>query len=135
MKKSIALIVAIIMLLTAFLCGCTKNTKEDMQDTTTTEFKEITKTETQGEFCRVLCLKDDGIVVWAGEYDYIYIRNIDDALDIKPLQTVVVDFSESDLKEWDGTFTDFSGAELCYLYILENPKSIRHTTSEEPTFG
>ena len=135
MKKSIALIVAIIMLLTAFLCGCTKNTKEDMQDTTTTEFKEITKTETQGEFCRVLCLKDDGIVVWAGEYDYIYVKNADKSLDIKTLQTVVIDFSESDLTEANGTFIDFSGAELCYSYILENPESIRHTTSEEPTFG
>ena len=135
MKKSIALIVAIIMLLTAFLCGCTKNTKEDMQDTTTTEFKEITKTETQGEFCRVLCLKDDGIVVWAGEYEHIYVKNIDVALDIKPLQTVVIDFSESDLQKAKGTFTDSFGDEQTYSYILESPKSIRHTTSEEPTFG
>ena len=135
MKKSIALIIAIIMLLTAFLCGCTKNTKEDMQDTTTTEFKEITKTETQGEFCRVLCLKDDGIVVWAGEYEHIYVKNIDVALDIKPLQTVVIDFSESDLQKAKGTFTDSFGDEQTYSYILESPKSIRHTTSEEPTFG
>ena len=135
MKKSIALIIAIIMLLTAFLCGCTKNTKEDMQDTTTTEFKEITKTETQGEFCRVLCLKDDGIVVWAGEYEHIYVKNIDVALYIKSLQTVVIDFSESDLQEAKGTFTDSFGDEQTYSYILESPKSIRHTTSEEPTFG
>ena len=135
MKKSIALIIAIIMLLTAFLCGCTKNTKEDMQDTTTTEFKEITKTETQGEFCRVLCLKDDGIVVWAGEYEHIYVKNIDVALYIKPLQTVVIDFSESDLQKAKGTFTDSFGDEQTYSYILERPKSIRHTTSEEPTFG
>lgn len=135
MKKSIALIIAIIMLLTAFLCGCTKNTKEDMQDTTTTEFKEITKTETQGEFCRVLCLKDDGIVVWAGEYEHIYVKNVDVALDIKPLQTVVIDFSESDLQKAKGTFTDSFGDEQTYSYILESPKSIRHTTSEEPTFG
>ena len=135
MKKSIDLIVAIIMLLTAFLCGCTKNTKENMQDTTTTEFKEITKPETQGEFCRVLCLKDDGIVVWAGEYEHIYVKNIDVALDIKPLQTVVIDFSESDLQKAKGTFTDSFGDEQTYSYILESPKSIRHTTSEEPTFG
>ena len=131
MKKSIALIVAIIMLLTAFLCGCTKN----MQDTTTTEFKEITKTETQGEFCRVVCLKDDGIIVWAGEYEHIYVKNVDVALDIKPLQTVVIDFSESDLQKANGTFTDTFGDEQTYSYILENPKSIRHTTSEEPIFG
>ena len=135
MKKSISLIVAIIMLLTAFLCGCTKNTKEDMQDTTTTEFKEITKTETQGEFCRVVCLKEDGIIVWAGEYEHIYVKNIDVALDIKPLQTVVIDFSESDLQKAKGTFTDSFGDEQNYSYILESPISIRHTTSEEPTFG
>ena len=135
MKKSIALIVAIIMLLTAFLCGCTKNTKEDVQDTTTTEFQEITKTETQGEFCRVLCLKEYGIIVWAGEYEHIYVKNIDVALDIKPLQTVVIDFSESDLQRAKGTFTDTFGDEQTYSYILESPKSIRHTTSEEPTFG
>ncbi len=132
MKKSIALIVAIIMLLTAFLCGCTNSINED---TTTTEPEEITNAEAQGEFCRVLCLKEDGIIVWAGEYEHIYVKNVDVALDIKPLQTVVIDFSESDLKEGDGTFTDFSGAELCYSYILENPKSIRYTTLEEPTFG
>lgn len=135
MKKSIALIVAIIMLLTAFLCGCTKNTKEDVQDTTTTEFQEITKTETQGEFCRVVCLKDGGIIVWAGEYEHIYVKNVDVALDIKPLQTVVIDFSESDLQRANGTFTDTFGDEQTYSYILESPKSIRHTTAEEPTFG
>lgn len=135
MKKSIALIVAIIMLLTAFLCGCTKNTKEDVQDTTTTEFQEITKTETQGEFCRVVCLKDGGIIVWAGEYEHIYVKNVDVALDIKPLQTVVIDFSESDLQKVNGAFKDTFGDEQTYSYILESPKSIRHTTSEEPTFG
>lgn len=135
MKKSIALIVAITLCLTAFLCGCTKNTKEDMQDTTTTEFKEITKTEAQGELCRVVCLKDDGIIVWAGEYEHIYVKNVDVALDIKPLQTVVIDFSESDLQRANGTFTDTFGDEQTYSCILESPKSIRHTTSEEPTFG
>ena len=133
MKKSIALIVAIIMLLTAFLCGCTNNSINE--DTTTTEFQEITNAEAQGEFCRVLCLKEDGIIVWAGEYEHIYVKNIDVALDIKPLQTVVIDFSESDLQRANGTFTDTFGDEQTYSYILESPKSIRHTTSEEPTFG
>ena len=135
MKKSIALIVAIIMLLTAFLCGCTKNTKEDMQDTTTTEFKEITKTETQGEFCRVLCLKDDGIVVWAEEYEHIYVKNVDGDLEIKPLQTVMIAFSEDGLIKSEGVFTDTFGDEQSYSYVLENPKGIRYTTSEEPTYG
>lgn len=135
MKKSIALIVTITLCLTAFLCGCTKNTKDNMQDTTTTEIREITKTDTQGELCRVACKKDDGIVVWAGEYEHIYVKNVDVVLDIKPLQTVVIDFSESELRKANGTFTDSFGDEQTYSYILENPKSIRHTTAEEPTYG
>ena len=82
-----------------------------------------------------MCLKEDGIIVWAGEYEHIYVKNIDVALDIKPLQTVVIDFSESDLQKAKGTFTDTFGDEQTYSYIIESPKSIRHTTSEEPTFG
>lgn len=135
MKKSIALIVAITLCLTAFLCGCTKNSKEDVQDTSTSESEEITKAEIQGELCRVVCLKDDGIIVWAGEYEHIYVKNVDVVLDIKPLQTVVIDFSESDLQKVNGTFTDTFGDEQTYSYILESPKSIRHTTAEEPTYG
>lgn len=135
MKNSIALIVAITLCLTAFLCGCTKNTKDNMQDTTTTEIREITKTDTQGELCRVVCKKDDGIVVWVGEYEHIYVKNVDVVLDIKPLQTVVIDFSASELRKANGTFTDSFGDKQNYSYILENPKSIRHTTAEEPTYG
>ena len=135
MKKSVFLIITIALCFVLLLSGCSENTQNDDVQNTTEEAKSTTVNTTDGEFCRVVSCEDDGIIVWAGEYDYIYIRNIDDDLDIKPLQTVVVDFSESDLKEGDGTFTDFSGAELCYSYILENPKSIRYTTSEEPTFG
>ena len=133
MKKSIALIVAIIMLLTAFLCACTNNSINE--DTATVESEEITNAEAQGEFCRVVYLKNDGIIVWAGKYEHIYVKNIDVDLDIKPLQTVVIDFSESDLQRANGAFTDTFGDEQNYSYILESPKSIRHTTSEEPTFG
>ena len=105
------------------------------QDGNNQKLWRVTKTETQGEFCRVVCLKDDGIIVWAGEYEHIYVKNVDVALDIKPLQTVVIDFSESDLQRANGTFTDSFGDEQTHSYILESPKSIRHTTSEEPTFG
>ncbi len=133
MKKSISLIVAITLCLTAFLCGCTNNSINE--DTTTAESEEITNTEAQGELCRVVCLKDDGIVVWAGEYEHIYVKNVDVALDIKPLQTVVIDFSESDLQRANGTFTDTFGDEQGYSYVLEKPKSIRRTTAEEPTYG
>lgn len=130
MKKQVLL--AIILCLAVLLCGCSQNTNgNDVQNTTT----EPIKTETQGGFCRVVCLKEDGIIVWAGEYEHIYVKNVDVALDVKPLQTVVIDFSESDLQRANGTFTDTFGDEQTYSYILENPKSIRHTTSEEPTFG
>ncbi len=136
MKKPISFIVAITLCFVAFLCGCSKNINKDyMQDTTTTEFQEITKTETQGEFCRVVCKKEDGIVVWVGKYEHIYVKNVDTGLEIKPLQTVVIDFSEEDLEKANGTFTDSFGDEQTYSYILENPKSIRHTTAEEPTFS
>ncbi|MBR2417784.1 MAG: hypothetical protein IKB12_04045 [Clostridia bacterium] len=132
MKKSIALIVAITLCLTAFLCGCTNSINED---TTTAEPEEITNAEAQGEFCRVVCKKDDGIVVWTEEYEHIYVKNVDISLEIKPLQTVVIDFSEKDLEKANGTFTDSFGDEQTYSYILKNPKSIRNTTAEEPTFG
>lgn len=135
MKKSIALIIAITLCLTAFLCGCSENVnKDDIQDATT-EIPEITKTETQGEFCRVLCVKEDGIIVWVGEYGHIYVKNVDNSLEIKPLQTLVIDFSEEDLEKANGIFTDSFGDEQTYSYILESPKSIRHTTAEEPTYG
>lgn len=130
MKKQVLL--AIILCLAVLLCGCSQNANgNDIQNTTT----EPTNAETQGEFCRVLRLKEDGIIVWAGEYGHIYVKNVDVALDIKPLQTVVLDFSESDLQKANGTFTDSFGDEQTYSYILENPKSIRHTSSEEPTYG
>ena len=132
MKKSVFLIVTIVLCFILLLSGCSeKPQNDDVQNTIT----EPTKTETQGELCRVVSLKDDGIIVWAGEYEHIYVKNVDVALDIKPLQTVVTDFSESDLQRANGTFTDSFGDEQTYSYILENPKSIRHTTSEEPTFG
>ena len=133
MKKTGLLILAIMLCFALFLCGCTQNTPED--SITTTRSDEAVNTEIQGELCRVMSVQDDGIIVWAGEYEHIYVKNVDVALDIKPLQTVVIDFSESDLQKANGTFTDTFGDEQTYSYILESPKSIRHTTSEEPTFG
>lgn len=130
MKKSVLLILACFMLC---LCGCAQNTPED--GVTNTKNDEAVYSEIQGELCRVVCLKDDGIIVWAGEYEHIYAKNVDVALDIKPLQTVVIDFSESGLQKANGIFTDTFGDEQTYSYVLENPKGIRYTTSEEPTYG
>lgn len=91
--------------------------------------------DVQREFCRVLCLTDDGIIVWIENIGNVYVRNIDTALEIEPLDTVVMEFSKDDLKSANESFTDFFGEVQVYSNILENPKHIRHTKENEPTFG
>ena len=91
--------------------------------------------DVQSKFCRVLCLKDDGIVVWIENIGNVYVTNVDTALEIVPLDTVVIEFSKDDLKSTNEKFTDFFGGEQIYSNILENPKHIRHTKENEPTFG
>ena len=120
MKKAILFIITIMLCLGLFLSGCSRN---------------ATESDTQSEFCRVLCLKDDGIVVWIENIGNIYVKQVDASLKITPLDTVVMEFSESDLASATGIFTDAFGEEQSYLYILETPESIRYTTEEEPTFG
>ena len=119
MKKAILFVITITICL-AFFCGCSQDTAE---------------VNTQGEFCRVLCLEDDGIVVWIEEIGNVYVKQVDAALEIEPLDTVVMEFSADDLESASGTFTDAFGDEQTYSYILGSPKSIRHTTEDEPTFG
>lgn len=120
MRKAILFAITIILCLGLFLSGCSRN---------------AAKSETQSEFCRVLCLKGDGIVVWIENIGNIYVKQVDASLKIAPLDTVVMEFSESDLESVTGTFTDAFGEEQSYLFILETPESIRYTTEEEPTFG
>lgn len=120
MKKAALFIIAIMLCFACFFGGCSQSAAQ---------------VDTQGEFCRVLCQIDDGIVVWIENIGHVYIEHVDAALEIEPLDTVVMEFSESDLELTNGTFTDPFGEELRYSYILETPKSIRHTTEEEPTFG
>ena len=91
--------------------------------------------DTQSAFCRVLCLEDNGIVVQIENIGNVYIKHVDATLEIELLDTVVIEFSESDLESASGKFTDAFGEKQSYSYILDNPKSIRHTTEEEPTFG
>ena len=106
---------------------------------TTTQTKvTTTRTEMNKEkeaFCRVLCVEDSEIFIWTEYIGYVCVKNIDTALVIRPLQTVVIQFSDSDLISANGEFTDCFGEEQTYLYILENPQSVRHTTAGEPTFG
>lgn len=120
MRKAIFIVIAISLCLALVFGGCSRNAAEG---------------HTQGNFCRVLCLLDDGIVVWIENIGHVYVKHVDAALEIKPLNTVVMEFSESDLQSASGKFTDFFGKEQSYSYILESPKSIRHTTEGEPTFG
>lgn len=116
MKKTILLITALTLCLVFFLVGCSG-------------------TDEQSAFCQVLCVKDDGIIVWIENTGNVYVKHVDPALAIEPLDTVVMEFSEGDLKSANGTFIDFFGAEQSYSYILENPGSIRPATDGEPTFG
>ncbi len=120
MKKTIFFIIAITLCLAVVFSACSKKNE---------------KVDKKGEFCRVLCLKDDGIVVWIENIGHVYVKHVDAALEIEPLDTVVMEFSKRDLQSANEKFTDFSGEELSYSYILEKPKSIRYTTDEEPTFG
>ena len=120
MKKAIFLITAITLCLVFFFVGCSQDS---------------TEVDVQNEFCRVLCLKDDGIIVWIEDIGNVYVKNVNITLEIEPLDTVVMEFSKDDLESANEKFTDCFGEEQSYLYILENPRSVRHTTEEEPTFG
>ena len=97
--------------------------------------QDAAKADAQGEFCRVLCLEADGIVVWIEGIGNVYVKQVDPALEIEPLDTVVMEFSADDLKSASGKFTDAFGDEQAYSYILEILKNIRHTAEGEPTFG
>ena len=120
-KKCLAFMVCATLCLGA-LWGCAQNAGED---------EEV--------FCRVLCLKEDGIVVEIPDLNvgYVYVRHTNTDLDIEPLDTVVMVFSKGDLEPVSGDFTDFFGEEKTHSHILENPKSIRFPDADagEPTFG
>jgi hypothetical protein len=121
-----------------FLSGCSSDAGENK---TSEVFSQRLNSEDNGGnktsevFCRVLNSEDNGMYVWTENFGHIYVKygNID--LEISPLDTVVIEFSESDLISANGQFTDFFGKEQNYLYILENPQNIRYTTPEEPTFS
>ena len=119
MKKAILFVITITICL-AFFCGCSQDTAG---------------VNTKGEFCRVLCLEEDGIVVWIEKIGNVYVKQVDAVLEIEPLDTVVMEFSADDLDSASGKFIDAFGEEQIYSYILKIPKSIRHTTADEPTFG
>ena len=93
--------------------------------------------DTERKSCRVVCLEEDGIIVDIEYIGYVYVKNVNTNQEIRIFDTVVMEFSESDLTPANGTFHNFDGRELNYSYMLENPKSIRlaDPDSGEPTFG
>ena len=105
-----------------FLMGCTHDTAD---------------VKTQGEFCRVVSVREDGIVVEIENVGVVYVKNLPTDLKIEALDTVVMEFSETDLKPESGKFVDAFGEEQSYAFILEIPQSIRLANPEagEPTFG
>ncbi len=117
MKKVLTLILTITLCLTG-LRGCADETKKEYS-------------------ARVESVTEDGIIVRipALDQEYIYVKNVNNDLQIKPFHTVFMEFEESDLKAESGTFWDISGREQTYSYVLESPKSIRLPSPGEPTYG
>ena len=93
------------------------------------------KPNTSENLCRVLCLVEDDIVVWTESVGNIYVKNVNAAGEIQWLDTVVIEFAQSDLEAANGEFTDYFGEKGTYSYILETVRGIRFTNPGEPTFG
>ncbi len=129
MKKVLLFMIAVAVCFTV-LAGCA-------QDVPTVDTQDAPTVAVQEESCRVEGIQEDGIVVYMPSTGYVYVKNVDSALGIKLLNTVVMKFYESDLKAEEGAFLDFAGKEQQYAYVLENPVSIRlaDPASGEPTFG
>ena len=91
------------------------------------------------EFCRVLYIEENGIVVSMPytDLDYIYVKKDGIGSRVMSFETLVIKFLESDLKPQKGSFVGFDGKEAEYSYVLENPRGIRRPDASkgEPTFG
>ena len=120
MKKALFFVFSIMLCIAPFCSGCSQSPE---------------KVEARSESCRVLCVMDDGFVVWIEDIGNVYVKQFAAGVKISPLGTVVMEFYDRDLVSDSGTFTDPFGKEQNYSYILENPKSIRLPTENEPTFG
>ena len=120
MKKALFFVFSIMLCIALFCSGCSQSTE---------------KVETRSEFCRVLCVMDDGFVVWIEDIGNVYVKQFAAGVKISPLGTVVMEFSKDDLEPANEKFIDCFGEQQSYLHILENPRSIRLPTENEPTFG
>jgi len=165
-KKAVLSVIAL-MLCLVFLAGCTQNLtttgkKEKSSTTTTTTTTTTTQEETtttgtqkqsttkstqkkpttvnvKEEFCRVLYIEENGIVVSMPytDWDYIYVKKDGIGSRVMSFETLVIKFLERDLKPQKGSFVGFDGKEAEFSYVLENPRGIRRPDSSkgEPTFG
>ena len=115
-KKAICCILAVTLAAAVFFGGCAG-------------------ADTKKEFCRVLCLYEDGMMVWIPDIGNVYVKQVDADLGIAPLDTVVMKFSVDDLVAENGTFSNFFGEEETYSYMLEAPKRVRLTRASEETYG
>ena len=83
----------------------------------------------------VVCLKEDGFIADIESLGYVYVQYADP--EIKVFDTVIIEFSETDLISANGSFLTIDGRERSYSYMLQTLKSIRFPdpTKGEPTFG
>ena len=123
MKKALFFVFSVMLCILLLCIGCSQAEPSDKNE------------GARCEFCRVLCVMDDGFVVWIPDIGNVYVTQFAGSVTIYPLGTVVMEFYECDLVSDSGAFTDAFGEKQMYSYILENLKSIRLPTENEPTFG
>jgi len=81
---------------------------------------------------RVEGIKEDGMILHMGTNTYLYVKS---DMKVYIFDTVYMTYLDSDIKQQSGKFTDYSGKELEYTYVLENVLNIRFPESGEPTYG
>ena len=81
---------------------------------------------------RVEGIKEDGMILYMGANTYLYVKS---NMKVYMFATVYMTYLDSDIKQQSGKFTDHSGKELEYTYVLENVLSIRFPVSGETTYG
>ena len=119
MKKTMGLLLVLALSLAVF-AGCTQAAQQ---------------ADIQEKRCRVEGLEENAMFVFMSDVGYVRIQCEQVNLELKQWDTVVVEFSESDLKQETGTYRSFAGAEQEYTYVLTQAKSMRHPQPGEPTFG
>lgn len=117
MKKFLWIIVVVTLCLTGF-CGCDPSFEE---------------TETTGVYCRVEAISEEGFVASVdGKNIFVVYAQADQ---FEEYDTVVIAFSQEDLRAESGIVPDSYGYEIDYAYVLENPSGVRPAGPGEPTFA